>query len=173
MPPKTWKQLWVSSTAFSLTNARAMPAMTGPSAAPEPRASAAPATRALAIFSARLVRASRCFSPWNDPIGRPIAIRVLEYSRPSLKFASIAPTDSAALSAAATATCQPASSGPSGSVVSMAAAGTRMPFSPRMTNVLVISSPSAFSRVSPSAERGTTNCPAGVLIKIQSQSPAS
>ena len=65
---------------------------------------------ALLISSARLVSASWCLTPWNEPIGRPNAMRSWAYCTVISKSWSIAPTDSAATSVAATASWRASSS---------------------------------------------------------------
>ena len=80
-----------------------------------PRAApAAAATRPVAISSPRLVSAIRCLSPWNEPIGRPKAMRSLAYCTAEAKSACMAPTDSAAVSTAASRPCPAISSSVAG-----------------------------------------------------------
>ena len=62
---------------------------------------AAPVDAAMLSSSSRLVSASWCFTAWNEPMGRPNAMRSLQYSSVVANRWSIAPTDSATHSAAA------------------------------------------------------------------------
>src|SRR5918996_1567589 len=102
MPPKACRQFCASSMPLSPTNALAMLATSPASSRSSCTARAAAVRTALLASTSKLVSASRCLIAWNEPIGRPNAVRFLAYSTVSEKMWSIAPTDSATVSTTAT-----------------------------------------------------------------------
>src|SRR5579875_2100767 len=69
MPPRVWMQSWTTSTAASIATTAAMAAASSRDGPDGARAASHTAARASSVAAS--IRAQRCLTAWNCPIGRP------------------------------------------------------------------------------------------------------